>query len=139
MTNSFGCGAGVLILALSRRRIALSFDTGPASVPVPGHGMADAGTSSVSCRARTWRKLPDMTRPGLRLPTGAPRRTQKDQRKAAGTRQPTQKPTTATRGSRQWGKNTNLAKARRIAGIARFLSATDSVSHLPQHDMIFGS
>ena len=90
MTNSFGCGAGVLILALSRRRIALSFDTGPASVPVPGHGMADAGTSSVSCRARTWRKLPDMTRPGLRLPTGAPRRTQKDQRKAAGTRQPTQ-------------------------------------------------
>ena len=46
------------------------------------------------------------------------------------------KPTTATSGTRQWGKNTNLAKARRIAGIARFLSATDSVSYLPRHDMI---
>ncbi len=126
MTNSFGCGAGVHSVFLSRHRIALSFDTGLASVPAPGQGVAVAGTPGVSCHARTWCKLPEMARPRNRFPTGAPPTRTKGSTPGRGNATGNAKTDNSDNRSATIGKEHDLAKARRIARFTRFLVAADN-------------
>ncbi len=125
-----------LVLALSRHRIALSFDADLAPVPAPGHRVAAAGTSGVRCRAQAHRKLPGTPHPGHRLRPakrkGNVTRTRtKGSARGRGNRTGNTKTDQSGNRIPTIGKEFNPAKARRIARIPRFSVATDTIRTEP--------